>query len=537
MQWAPAPQQREQMVLFAKRLEDAIAPDHTVRMLDSILSSPQIRWSEWEAAYHGRLGQPPIHPSVLAKVLLYGLMTRLRASRALEEALQVRIDFQWLAQGRSIDHTTLSEFRRKHTTALKSLFVQVGLVAKELGMLQLERMAFDGTRTRANNRRSGTRTPDELRQMRAELQARFDELTAQAETEDTRDNERFALGSPHPLPSELADVQRRKEHIDQALGELNRLEQSGQTLPKRLPITDVESRLMPNKEGGFAPNFTPTATVDVASGLIVEATVLNVHNEDQHLFPAIDQVRQDFGLQSLPAEVLVDGLIGTGANLAEAEERGVTIYSPCKIPDPAQNPALRSDPTQPVAEADWDRLPTKQATVTTGGQKEKTTQLDKSAFVYDEARDCYWCPQGKPLTYRVTTNEPSGTGQRIRRRYQAEAETCASCPLRTRCLQGKAVARQINREQHEAHRERHVAKMATAAAQETYALRRHVGERPFAVIKHQFGVRQFLLRGLEKVQNEWHWATTAFNVKQIISWLSRAGPGGDLIVSTLTACE
>src|SRR5690348_14768124 len=67
MQWAPAPQQREQMVLFAKRLEDAIAPDHTVRMLDSILSSPQIRWSEWEAAYHGRLGQPPIHPSVLAK--------------------------------------------------------------------------------------------------------------------------------------------------------------------------------------------------------------------------------------------------------------------------------------------------------------------------------------------------------------------------------------------------------------------------------------------------------------------------------------
>src|SRR5882757_8807682 len=82
------------------------------------------------------------------------------------------------------------------STALKSLFVQVGLVAKELGMLQLERMAFDGTRVRANNRRSGTRTPDELRQMRAELQARFDELTAQAETEDTRDDQRFGLGSP-----------------------------------------------------------------------------------------------------------------------------------------------------------------------------------------------------------------------------------------------------------------------------------------------------------------------------------------------------
>ena len=41
--------------------------------------------------------------TLLAGMILYGLLKRIRTSRALEEALQVRLDFRWLAQGRSID--------------------------------------------------------------------------------------------------------------------------------------------------------------------------------------------------------------------------------------------------------------------------------------------------------------------------------------------------------------------------------------------------------------------------------------------------
>jgi transposase len=528
MYWAPAPQQRDQMVLFERRLDDAIPPAHPVRLLDEILDSPEIDWSPWEANYHGRLGQPPIHPSVLARVYLYGLLMRVRTSRMVEEALRVRMDFLWLAQGRTIDHTTFCQFRLKHKAALKELFKQVLMVAHRLKMLGLTELAYDGTRGRSSNRRSGTRTPAELRKLQSELQAQYDALTAQIEAEEQRDEERFGLhsgkASASKLPKELADVVRRKKEIDKAIRELDRAEQAGEKIPKRLPITDPESRVMPNKEGGFAPNYTPTATVDVKSGLILENTVLAVHNEDQHLFEAIAQVQETFGLESPPPDVLVDGLIGTGANLAKAEEIGVTIYSPCEIPDPSKNPALRADPTQPVPEADRARLPTK--------GKDDKKQLDKSAFVYDEERDCYWCPMGQELPYRSTTTEKSGTGERIRRRYQAEAETCAACPLRALCLQGQAKARQINREQFEAQRERHAERMATPEAQAKYAKRRHPGERPFAVIKHQFGLRQFLVRGLERVQQEWSWTTIAFNLKQIMSWRSRAGPDGSPVVST-----
>jgi transposase len=518
-QWSHAPQQREQMVLFSERLEDVVTPDHPVRLVDDILS--RVSWTKWEATYHGRLGQPALHPRVLAGVLLYGLLTRIRSSRSLEEALLVRLDFRWLVEGRTIDHTTLSEFRRKHPQELQDLFVQICQIARGLGLLSLQRLAFDGTRVRANNRKSGTRTPARLRQEQAEYAAKFAEYARQAEAEDAREEEAFGLQSPHTLPAELVDAQRRRQQIDAALTELDRLQAAGIQSPARLPLTDPQSRIMPNKEGGFAPNYTPTATVDVASGFIVEATVLGVVNEDQHLFPAVAAVQEQFGLAKPPPEMLADGLMATGANLAAAEEQGITMYSPCPIPDPQTNPALRADPTQPVPADQWDRLPTKN--VSAAGQK--TTQLDKSAFVYDAERNCYWCPMGKAMPLKGTTSEPSGTGQRIRQRYQAAAADCAACPLRARCLQGKATARQINREQYEAARERHAQRMATPEAQAKYAERRHAGERPFAVIKHVFGVRRFLLRGLEKVQVEWHWAATAFNLHRLMSALhARAGP-------------
>ena len=280
---------------------------------------------------------------------------------------------------------------------------------------------------------------------------------------------------------------------------------------------------MPNKDGGHAPNYTPLATVDVDSGMIVAADVLNAVNEDGQLVPQVEQAQRDFGLTRAP-QVLADELNGTGANLAACAERGIELFSPCPLPDP-QNPALRDDPTQPVPASDWDRLPTHRANI----GRRSCEQIDKSAFVYDRDRNCYWCPLGQPLKHGGTTSEKNGSGRRIRARYHAAKATCAACPLRERCVPGNPRGREISREQYEAYREQHAQKMATEAAQRVYAQRRHAGERPFAMIKHHFGLRRFLLRGLERVRTEWRWAATAFNLHRLMSLLqTRAGPRANL---------
>lgn len=530
VQWAAAPETREQLVLFTQCLDNAIARDHTVRLLDELLG--RVSWTDWERTYHGVLGQPPIHPRILCSVILYGMLTQVRSSRKMEEALRVRLDFRWLVSGRTIDHTTLSEFRRKHPDELKGLFIKVCQVARELGFLNLQRLGYDATRVRANNRRSGTRTAEELKKERGELAAKFDELNRQSEVEDTQDEELFEAGSTHVLPAELQDQRRRLEQLDAALKELDRLAEEGRSVPQRIPVTDLESRVMPNKDGGHAPNYTPFATVDIDSGMIVDEDVLNVINEDGYLIPSIRSVQQNFQLTepsdegaesstavTRPLIVMTDSLNGTGANLAACEAGQINLISPCLTPDPATNPALRSDPTQPVPESQWDQLPTHTI------KKGAPPQLDKSAFVYDAQRDCYWCPMGQPMKNKGTTSEKSGSGRRYRTRYKAEPSACADCPLRSRCVYGNADSRQINREQYEEHRERHAAKMARPESKDLYKLRRHAGERPFAMIKQYFGLRQFLLRGLDRVRTEWCWATTAFNLHRLMSLIcARPGP-------------
>lgn len=525
MRWDQPDQPRDQLVLFTTTLDDALPGDHVVRLLDEILG--RLDWADWEATYHGRTGRPPIHPRVLAGVLLYGLLTRIRSSRSLEDALRTRMDFRWLASGRSIDHTTLSEFRRGHPELLKGLFIRVVQVARDMGLVSFARLGFDGTRVGANNRPTGTRTPDQLRAEREELAAQFREQQRLADEEDAREAALIGDASTHRLPADCRDAAGRLERLDATLEALRRVEQEeGGKPPKRVPSVDPDARVMPNKQGGgFAPNYTPTATVDIDSGLIVGAEVLNVINEDASLIPSVEAVCRDFELEAPPV-VLADGLIGTAANLAGCAERGIDLYSPCAAPiDPATNPAVRPDPTTPVAEGDRGRLPTEMI----GGKPNQVERLSKEAFAYDAEKDCYFCPMGKELPRSTTTREASRSGGRVRSRYKASRSDCEACPLRSRCLtQAGGRPREISREANETYVEAHARKMAKAEAQEIYKSRRHPGERPFGVIKHHFGLRQFLLRGREAVSQEWRWAATAFNLQRLMGLVrNRAGPGAE----------
>jgi hypothetical protein len=182
--------------------------------------------------------------------------------------------------------------------------------------------------------------------------------------------------------------------------------------------------------------------------------------------------------------------------------------------------ALREDPTIAVAENDWDRLPTK---VTRRKDGTQTTRLQKDAFVYDDQNDCYWCPAGKPLADRQCTSESRNGRRRIRYRYYSNPSDCAGCPLRDRCLSGRAKKRQVGHEQHERIRRSHRKKMQQPESKAKYGQRRHPGERPFAVIKAGFGVRQFSSRGLKRVRNEWTWLASAFNLDRLLSLVNSSG--------------
>ena len=506
--WQDAPLPREQLVLIPETLEVRIPEDHPVRLIDEILS--RVDWSVWEAEYDGRVGQPPIHPSVLCKVLLFALIRRIRSSRQIEYNLKHSIDFMWLASGRTIDHATLSEFRRKHPQQLRDLYRQVVQLAIHLGVAKLAEVCIDGTRVLANANRSKTLKAEKVEQLLAELDrqiaAALQELEANDGLEDL-----FADGqSADHLPPELQEMKSRQEQLRQTLGQLREMEQQRkhdgidpQKNPAQLPTTDGDSRILPNKEGGYAANYTPMAAAETANGFIVGADVLIGNAEHLALMPMVATMAADYG--QLPGTVMGDGLYGTGPNLTAMEEARIELLSPLPREEQADNPALRADLEQPMAAADVERLP----------RNAQTKCFDKQAFVYDEASDSFYCPAGKRLT-REGVEQRQRCGQTIEQ-TNYRGHDCAGCPLGARCRKNPdaRVGRKVTRDGYEAVRRRHGERMRQDDAKTRYRRRQHYGETPFAVLKAVMDLRRFLLRGIEGVKQEWLWACTAFNIKKL----------------------
>jgi len=84
---------------------------------------------------------------------------RLRGSRAIEYSSGHSIDFMWLVSGRTIDHTTISEFRRKHQAQLKDIHRQMIRTTVDMGLARLSEQCIDGTRVLADANRYKTWTP------------------------------------------------------------------------------------------------------------------------------------------------------------------------------------------------------------------------------------------------------------------------------------------------------------------------------------------------------------------------------------------
>jgi len=198
--WQTPPGARNQIILIPTSLEERIPDDHPVRLLDEILGG--LDWTAWENTYNRKLGQPPIHPRVLCSVLLFAMIRRIRSSRSIEYEIAHSVDFMWLVSGRTIDHSTISDFRREHKKELKDIHRQMLRAAINMGVAKLSELCIDGTRVRANASRHMTWTADRVEKLLKELDGQIETAMAEMETNDSID-EMFDDGtSPAKLPPE-----------------------------------------------------------------------------------------------------------------------------------------------------------------------------------------------------------------------------------------------------------------------------------------------------------------------------------------------
>jgi transposase len=139
----------EQDFLLPPSLRDWLPEDHLAYFVSDVVE--QLDLSAIESVYEeeGR-GQPPYHPRMMSKILIYGYCVGVFSSRRMQKKLSEDVGFRVLAAENQPDFRTISDFRKQHLGALQGLFDQVLQIALQAGTMKLGRVVLDGSKVKAN---------------------------------------------------------------------------------------------------------------------------------------------------------------------------------------------------------------------------------------------------------------------------------------------------------------------------------------------------------------------------------------------------
>lgn len=346
------PVDRNTIYLLPPSVQDWLPEDHLARFIVDIVSQLNLR--SVTEQYGGR-GSKAYHPRMLLALLFYGYATGVFSSRKLEKATYDSVAFRFIAANNHPDHDTIATFRKRFLDELKPLFVQILIIAKEMGLLKLGKVSLDGTKVKANASKHRALSWGHACKIEKQLQAEVAELMRLAEEADSAD-----IPDEMNIPEELSRRQDRLDAIAEAKIKIERraaerhareveeyeekvvrrkakAEKSGKKPRGREPkpptpgprdkdqvnLTDEESRIMPSSKG-FEQAYNAQASVDLETMCITSAHVSQSPNDKQEIIPTLE------ALNELPEKLgKVDAILAdTGyfseSNVNECVEAKVT---------------------------------------------------------------------------------------------------------------------------------------------------------------------------------------------------------------------
>lgn len=481
--------ERGQTVFRVVVIEELIPAEHTARAIWEMTG--RLDWTAFEAkvkAVEGVAGREPWDVRLLAALWIYGYSCGIGSAREIARRCEHDPAFQWLTGLAKINYHTLADFRVAHGEALGALFAQVLGVLSAEGLVNLERVAHDGTKIQAN---AGTASFRREETLQRHLKAAQEQVAAMGDPrEDTTARQRAAR--------ERA-VRERGERLDRALGELETLREGKKgaqaKAEARVSETDPEARIMKMGNGGYAPGYNAQITTEAAHGIMVGVGVSASASDYGELIAAMERVEENLGRK--PGQALTDGGFTSRENIVAMDEAGVDLIGSMGEHSAQTEAQMRR---RGVDEGFYPRH-----------------------FEYDAATDQFQCPAGKILRHDGQEKR-SGV---VLHQYRAGRADCAACPWKERCCPGnKTKGRSLRRAEEAPPVRAFLEKMKTEAARAAYRLRGAVAEFPNAWIKAKLGLRQFHVRGLAKARSECLWACLTYNIQQWIRRVWRARPTG-----------
>jgi transposase len=460
-----AGEERSQVTLLPECLDDYIAEDNPVRVVDAYVEELDLQELGFEGAEPAVTGRPAYHPVVLLKIYIYGYLNRIQSSRRLEREAQRNVELMWLTGRLAPDFKTIADFRRDNGAGIRNVCRRFIVLCRDLKLFSQALVAIDGSKFKAVNSRDRNFTPGKIDKRQQQIEESIQRYLNALETADRT--------QPAELEAKTDRLQEKIERLRRQMRQLDNTKEQLRTQPDgQLSLTDRDARSMTSHgKGTGTVGYNVQAAVDAKHHLIVAHEVTNVGSDRAQLSPMAQAAREAMGKTRLKA--VADRGYYNAPQIKACHDVGIAT--------------ILSKPTTSNAKAEG--------------------RFDKADFIYIASDDEYQCPAGQRAIYRFSREE-NGL---LLRRYWTSA--CPRCPMKAQCTPSDY--RRISRWEHEAVLEavqRRLDKQPHAMT-----LRRRTVEHVFGTLKHWMGSTHFLTRTLANVSTEMSLHVLAYNLKRLMN--------------------
>src|SRR5687767_6782554 len=477
--------------LCNRSIEDLVPADNFYRHLEAKLDLAFVR--DLVRATYRECGRPSVDPRVFFKLQLVMFFEGIRSERELIKVAADRLSVRWYL-GYDLDeelpdHSSLTRIRKRYgLTVFRRSFETIVQQCREAGLIWGKELYFDATQVKANA------SLDSIAP-RFAVEAHLGELFSDDSAAESSPEDREGPPIELPVPITEAEHELLAHPNEERHDWLAREGRPDRTIIRdgyrrrsdfEASTTDPDAALMALKKGGLHFGYHDHYAVDGGKARIILEVLVTPADVMENL-PFLDMLwRTCFRWQIRPDQVTGDTTYGTVENIVAVEDQKIHAYVP--LPD-------------------FDQ---------------RTPFYGASRFTYDPERDEFRCPEGQVLR-RKTAKYTEGVVV-----YQAEAATCAACPLKAACTESSQ-GRQVRRSLYAEYLDRVRVYHETAAYEKAMAKRKVWAEPLFGEAKDWHGLERFRLRRLWKVNIEALLIATGQNLKRLLrkrGWGSRPWPNG-----------
>ena len=456
---------RGQAALFPAVIEDYVAADAPVRVIDAFVDGLDVRRLGFGRSDPAATGRPPYDPRDLLKLYLYGYLNEVRSSRRLERECSRNVEVMWLLRRLAPDFKTIADFRRDNSAAIVGTCRTFVLFCRDHGLFVARLVALDGSKFRAAASAKRVMGRREIAEETARLDRRIANYLAGLDENDAHEPDEAA----GVAVAALAALRARRAELSRLAA---KLEAEGRTT---LVEGEPDARPMGIGKGPKPPSYNVQTAVDADTGFIIHHEVTSEPNDTRQLYPMAKTTKDMLGVSGLV--VVADAGYSNGTAAAACEAEGITACAPTN------------------------------RTINNQGDG---TMFDRSAFVYEPETDRYICPAGRVLDRKKVMHRD--------RLILYAARDCAGCPLKPRCTTAEHCF-EIR------HLQEYALERMNARFQADPSLirqRRCASEHPFGTIKRMTAGGRFLTRGLKNASGEAALSVLIYNIIRAINLLGVA---------------